>query len=64
MCDRPVGGQDGSWLELLDRFQGLVELALIDERDEPVWVRENRELKEELTALEQLLEDLREIDAE
>ncbi|TDI49229.1 MAG: hypothetical protein E2P01_03800 [Acidobacteria bacterium] len=42
----------------------LIGDALIDERDEPRWARENRELKEELTALEQLLEDLREIDAE
>jgi len=42
----------------------LIGDALIDERDEPSWARENRELKEELKALEQLLEDLREIDAE
>jgi len=43
---------------------GLIGAALIDERNEPAWVRENRELKEELAALEQLLEDLQEIDAE
>ena len=43
---------------------GLIEDALIDERDEPQWSRENRALKEELAALEQLLEDLRDIDAE
>ena len=43
---------------------GLIEDALIDERNEPQWSRENRALKEELAALEQLLEDLRDIDAE
>ena len=42
----------------------LIEDALIDERDEPGWARENRVLKEELAAIEQLLEDLLEIDAE
>ena len=46
------------------KVTGLIEQALIDERDEPTWSRENRVLKEELAALEQLLEDLREIDAE
>ena len=42
----------------------LIERALADERDESTLSRENRVLKEELAALEQLLEDLREIDAE
>ena len=42
----------------------LIERALVDARDEPDLSRENRVLKEELAALEQLLEDLREIDAE
>jgi len=42
----------------------LIEQALVDERDESKLSRENRILKEELAALEKLLEDLREIDAE
>jgi hypothetical protein len=46
------------------KVTGLIEQALVDERDEPVLSRENRVLKEELAALEKLLEDLREIDAE
>jgi len=48
----------------LPKVIGLIEDALIAERDEPEWSRENRALREELAALEQLLEDLRDIDAE
>ncbi len=46
------------------KISGLIEQALVDGRDEPTLSRENRVLKEELAALEKLLEDLREIDAE
>lgn len=46
------------------KISGLIEQALVDGRDEPALSRENRVLKEELAALEKLLEDLREIDAE
>lgn len=46
------------------KIGGLIEQALTEQRDEPALTRENRVLKEELAALEQLLEDLREIDAE
>ncbi len=46
------------------KIAGLIDEALVDGRDEPALVRENRVLKEELAALERLLEDLREIDAE
>jgi len=46
------------------KVSGLIEQALLDPRDEPTLSRENRVLREELAALQQLLEDLREIDAE
>jgi len=46
------------------KITGLIEQAIRDDRDEPALSRENRVLKEELAALEQLLRDLREIDAE
>ncbi len=46
------------------KIGGLIDRALTEARDEPALSRENRALKEELAALEQLLEDLRAIDAE
>jgi len=46
------------------KVSALIEQALSDNRDESNLSRENRELREELAALEQLLQDLREIDAE
>lgn len=42
----------------------LVERALSDDGEEAEWLRENRELKEELHALEKLIEDLLAIDAD
>lgn len=41
-----------------------IDGELFDARDKPGWMRENQALKEELRALEQLLEDLRTIDAQ
>ncbi len=46
------------------KVTALIEQALVDRRDESSLSRENRVLREELAALEQLLDDLREIDAE
>jgi glutathione S-transferase len=45
------------------KVTALIEQALADGRDESSLSRDNRELREELAALEQLLQDLREIDA-
>jgi hypothetical protein len=42
-------------LEIIDR-------SLVEARERPAWVEENLALREELAALEQLLEDLRDID--
>lgn len=46
------------------KVEALIADALVGDRGAEEWARENRALREELAALEELLEDLRAIDAE
>jgi len=44
------------------RVIDMIDRALVEDSERPEWVEENAALREELAALEQLLEDLRSID--